>query len=128
MYTIVSDSLGPVFWPMLALWLVTAYMGVDLIWRMLRGEDDSVASGAALLKRLGNSSMIVGLFGQVWSVASSLGTISGGATGINGLIKLLSVSLWSTLAGVSVALLAEFFIMLMLCLTKRSEQANGEGV
>lgn len=126
MFTTVYDALGPVYWPMLILWTVTAYLGADLVWRLALGEADDMAAGAALLKRLANSAMIVGLFGQVWSVASSLGSLSDGAAGINGLIKLLSVSLWSTLAGVSVALLAEGLIMVMLCFHKKNGAKAGE--
>jgi|GEM_PF-5345242 len=127
MFTTVYQALGPVFWPMLALWTVTAYFGADLLWRLAINELEGIEAGAAMLKRLGNTAMIVGLFGQVWAVASSLGSISGGSAGINGLIRLLSVSLWSTLAGVSVALLAEGVIMAMLWFSRKAEPQAGEG-
>ncbi len=115
MFTQVRESLGPVFWPMLALWTVTVYLGLDLLWRQVwDGDVDGLDTDAAKLKRLGNAGMVVGLFGQVWSVATSLGSLNGGASAINELIRLLGVSLWSTLAGISVALLAESFLIGLL--------------
>jgi len=126
MFATVYHALGPVFWLMIILWTVTAYLGADLIWRMASGETDGIASGAAVLKRIANTAMIVGLFGQVYSIASSLGAFSDGASGINGIVKLLSVSLWSTLAGASVALLAEGVVMIMLCIPKKNAAKPGE--
>ena len=71
--------------------------------------------------------MICGIFGQVWSVATSLGAIGGGMDGVSGLIALISVSMWSTLAGVSVALLAEGLSMAIICFYKKPEIKAGEG-
>jgi hypothetical protein len=123
MFAMVKGSLGPVFWPMLALWIVTVYLGLDIIWRLTWGGDQQgLESEAAKLKRLGNAAMVVGLFGQVWSVATSLSGLHGGASAINDLIRLLGVSLWSTLAGISVALLAEAFLFGMLWLVRAEGQ------
>ena len=111
MFSLVQAALGPVFWPMLILWTVTVYLGLDLLSRLVLNDADiGFDSEAAKLRRLGNSGMVVGLFGQVWAVARSLGTLNGGASAINDLIRLLGVSLWSTLAGISIALLAEAFL------------------
>ena len=125
MFSSVYGALGPVFWPMLLGWVLTVYIGVDLLWQQaFGGGAECLDAGAAKLKRIGNSAMIVGLFGQVWAVASSLSTLSGGANAINDLIHLLGVSLWSTLAGISVALLAESIIMAMLWLPGTKEVQN----
>ena len=123
----VKEALGPVFVPMVVLWSVTAYFGLDILWKVwferetaLKEAEDS----AAKLKRMANVAMVVGLFGQVWAVATGLGTVKGmgGMAGISELIKLLGVSLWSTLAGISVALLAEgFLIALMWGLGNKTE-------
>lgn len=124
MISMVKESLGPVFWPMLVLWTVTVYLGLALIWRLACDEDQQgLESEAAKLKRLGNAAMVVGLFGQVWAVATSLSGLHGGASAINDLIRLLGVSLWSTVAGISVALLAEaiLFVMLWLVHVERQE-------
>jgi len=127
MIATVYHALGPVFFPMLLLWTGTAYYGVELLLRVISGENDGLAVGAAMLKRVSGFSMICGIFGQVWSVATSLGAIGGGMDGVSGLIALISVSMWSTLAGVSVALLAEGLSMAIICFYKKPEIKAGEG-
>lgn len=120
----VAHALGPVFVPVLILWVAAAYIGTDLVCRAIAGDTENQGGGAALLHRLGNTSMIFGVFGQVWAIARTLaaGGIGGGADGVSELVKILSVSMWSTLAGVSVAILAEGFIMLLLSLPKTGGQ------
>ncbi len=129
MFSSVYHALGPVFWPMVLSWVVTVYIGVDLFWQQaFGGGAGCLDAGAAKLKRIGNSAMIVGLFGQVYAVTRSLSSLSGGATAINDLIQLLGVSLWSTLAGISVALLAEAIIMLMLWFPGVKEDKNTQAL
>lgn len=115
----VKAALGPVFLPMAALWTVTAYFGLDMMWMLFRDKEAAAASAegaAAKLHRLSTVAMVTGLFGQIFATATGLGAVkgAGGMAGISELIKLLSVSLWSTLAGISVALLAEAFLIIIL--------------
>lgn len=126
MFTTVYHALGPVFFPMLLLWTGTAYYGAEIVLKVISGETDDLAAKALILKRVAGFAMIAGIFGQVWSVATSLGALGGGIDGINGLIALISVSMWSTLAGVSVALLAEGLVMLILVIYKKPEAKTNE--
>lgn len=114
-WRIVQDSLGPVFWLMVGLWSATVFQGLTLALKFLLGEvvEDLVAT-AARLHRIGAVAMVGGIFGQTYEVAASLGGINGGISSINGLVLILSKSLYCTLAGVCISLFSELLILMML--------------
>ena len=114
----VINALGPALAPLALLLGVTCALGIDLVWSVLWGlvTPGGQAEAVAKLRRLGNTSMIVGVGGQLICVAGGLGMVVGatGASGVQELIRLLGHSLWATLAGISVALAADAFIHVAL--------------
>ena len=128
MYAEVKGVLGPVLVPMVGLWASSTYLSLDLFWRKVEGtcEDAAVESAAAKLKRIGNAAMVLGIFGQIWTMATGLSGMDAmaGASSIAVWMHLIGISVWSTLAGLSVAMQTEIVLIGMLWLAPSREVGN----